>query len=81
MGPAASMRPRRMAAEISISSARTPRSGPRFNEAAANGRGNPPPAARPSSASASGFNEAAANGRGNPASTSTSSSATSAPLQ
>ena len=54
-----------MAAEIVVGSRRRAVVGSRFNEAAANGRGNL--AASPATASrARRFNEAAANGRGNP---------------
>ena len=53
-----------MAAEISSCSAAAPRASPRFNEAAANGRGNRP-LRRTVIFSEEGFNEAAANGRGN----------------
>ena len=59
----ASMRPRRMAAEMPTCT-RTSRSPARFNEAAANGRGNLN-ALRRSRRASGGFNEAAANGRGN----------------
>ena len=60
----ASMRPRRMAAEIVSSGRARPCATRRFNEAAANGRGNRhAPELQPRTAS--GFNEAAANGRGN----------------
>ena len=61
----ASMRPRRMAAEIGCAAGRRPRNRcPRFNEAAANGRGNRWRKGRSPTLSPS-FNEAAANGRGN----------------
>ena len=59
----ASMRPRRMAAEISGRTPRT-RAPTRFNEAAANGRGNPLSYSRAGVVMPR-FNEAAANGRGN----------------
>ena len=62
---AASMRPRRMAAEIACLQTMGADDPLRFNEAAANGRGNRrPPRGRPAGP-ATGFNEAAANGRGN----------------
>ena len=60
----ASMRPRRMAAEISATSEREPASPPCFNEAAANGRGNQLFQVGNVLLRCS-FNEAAANGRGN----------------
>ena len=63
-GAAASMRPRRMAAEIGCASCPTTRRSRCFNEAAANGRGNLPSPTSTSRARG-GFNEAAANGRGN----------------
>ena len=62
---AASMRPRRMAAEIPRPIANADQKPRSFNEAAANGRGNRRPRRpRPTSPPCS-FNEAAANGRGN----------------
>ena len=63
-GELASMRPRRMAAEIGDAVTSSRRAWRRFNEAAANGRGNPTAIGTPSRRG-SGFNEAAANGRGN----------------
>ena len=53
-----------MAAEIEPARPPGARALPRFNEAAANGRGNRPRAG-PAAAGRRGFNEAAANGRGN----------------
>ena len=61
----ASMRPRRMAAEIPAPRRERRRRRPRFNEAAANGRGNLLPPALTTAGERSSFNEAAANGRGN----------------
>ena len=55
-----------MAAEIFIRSAGIVHVRPCFNEAAANGRGNPPRRPSPPPPTKPGFNEAAANGRGNP---------------
>ena len=63
----ASMRPRRMAAEIDGDGDGRNRHGRRFNEAAANGRGNRTSPTTPAKRRPRRFNEAAANGRGNPA--------------
>ena len=54
-----------MAAEIAVEHAVGAGPSGRFNEAAANGRGNQTQK-RDGVAAAAGFNEAAANGRGNP---------------